>query len=137
MNELLVDIPENHTSEAEGAIRLLGGSGPQEGRVEVFHLNQWGTVCDDDWSIVDAFVVCRQLGYTTAVDAPVHAAFGPGRGPIWLDDVACNGRETNLSQCSHNGLAGSDCSHGEDAGAVCASKEHECTMRVFNEDYSS
>ena len=126
-----VDIPENHTSEAEGTVRLMGGSSPQEGRVEVFHLNQWGTVCDDNWSIFNAFVVCRQLGYTTAVDAPVNAAFGPGRGPIWLDKVACTGEETNLSQCHHNGLADSDCIHAFDAGAVSASEGHECTVYTF------
>lgn len=47
----------------------MDGSGPHEGRVEIWHDNAWGTICDDGWDWADANVVCRQAGYRGAVKA--------------------------------------------------------------------
>ncbi|XP_052791731.1 sushi, von Willebrand factor type A, EGF and pentraxin domain-containing protein 1-like [Mya arenaria] len=47
------------------AIKLRNGTTYLEGRVEVFHNDTWGTVCDDGINTNFAKVVCRQLGYPT------------------------------------------------------------------------
>ena len=109
-------------SVTDPGIRLVGGSGPHEGRVEVYHNGAWGTVCDDGWDLQDATVVCHQLGYGTARGALGFAAFGEGRGPIWYDNVRCSGSEANLTQCTHDGLGVHNCLHSEDAGVICASE---------------
>lgn len=49
-----------------GSIRLMGGSSNMEGRVEVCVDGDWGTVCDDGWSTVDANIACRQLGFSNS-----------------------------------------------------------------------
>jgi len=109
----------------------VGGDTPLEGRVEVFLLGHWGTVCDYNWDFIDAIVVCRQLGYPRTVEAPRYAAFGAGSGPSWYYSLYCTGTERNLAECSKSSSNfGSACSHSRDAGAVCSS-ECNCTIIVF------
>nr|XP_054748157.1 deleted in malignant brain tumors 1 protein-like [Lytechinus pictus] len=110
-------------------VRLVDGSEPHEGRVEVFYGATWGTVCDDDWDINDANVVCRQVGYSYgAFEAPRNSAFGAADGPILLDDLQCYGWEHSLFSCGHSGLANDNCNHRTDAGAVCLRKEKQVRL---------
>ena len=54
------------TQCSHGEVRLINGSVPNEGRVEVCVNSNWGIFCEDDslWDTEEAMVVCRQLGYT-------------------------------------------------------------------------
>lgn len=49
----------------DGEIRLMDGSNPLEGRLEVCYDRVWGTVCSDSWGQRDIAVACRQLGYSS------------------------------------------------------------------------
>ncbi|XP_030208381.1 deleted in malignant brain tumors 1 protein-like isoform X1 [Gadus morhua] len=120
---------EGETTEnsvADGEVRLVnGGNSSCSGRVEIFIQGQWGTVCDDGWGLPDAQVVCRQLGCGRGLSAEARARFGPGQGPIFLDDINCSGNESNLTQCGHSGLGSHNCDHHEDAGVVCEGETTE------------
>ena len=104
---------------SNGRVQLVGGATSREGRVEIWYNSQWNTVCDDDWDISDANVVCQQLGFQEAVTAHQSAHHGRGTGQILLDDLQCTGREASLLECSHRGINIHDCGHSEDASVTC------------------
>lgn len=57
-------ITEDGFSCEDGEVKLLEGQSMYEGRVEVCFNNKFSTVCDRNWDINDATVVCNQLNFT-------------------------------------------------------------------------
>ena len=113
-------------------VRLVNGATQYEGRVEVYHNGEWGTVCDDGWDLNDAQVVCSELGLGNAINATNRGFYGQGRGRIWLDNVECVGTERTIRNCSHRGwgiLYSS--SHYEGAGVKCVSGNILSSMMII------
>ena len=79
---LLVLYVHAAVAQREGDLRLMEGTRCGEGRVEVYHNDQWGTVCDDRFDLNEARVICRQLGYRGARAVRHRAHFGRGTGKV-------------------------------------------------------
>ncbi|XP_078614102.1 sushi, nidogen and EGF-like domain-containing protein 1 [Branchiostoma floridae x Branchiostoma japonicum] len=102
-----------------GTVRLVGGNSEFEGRVEINRGGTWGTICDGNWGIEEAQVVCREIGHGGAVAAFGSAHFGQGSGTIWLNNVDCAGNEDSLSTCPLLSDVTNTCTHADDAGVQC------------------
>ena len=59
-------------------VRLVGGSNDNEGRVEITHRGEWGTVCEKSFSTPDGNVVCQELGFGTASQIITDGRYGLG-----------------------------------------------------------
>ncbi|KAJ8027598.1 Lysyl oxidase-like 3B [Holothuria leucospilota] len=67
----------------------------------------------------DAEVVCRELGFKGAYAAILEARFGPGLGPVHVEEVGCFGNETSIFSCDYTESTVLQCGHEEDAGVSC------------------
>ena len=97
--------------------RLVNGSTPNEGRLEICYNNTWRTICENHWTDAYAEIACRQLGYSTigiryntlitVYDLHHNAGavyrrnayFGAGNGLILPHYLKCRGNESSLADC--------------------------------------
>ena len=54
------------------------------------------------------------------IKAYSSAAFGQGNGKIMLDEVHCNGKENDISECPSNDWFTNNCAHSEDVSVSCS-----------------
>ena len=114
-----------------GELRLNDGPTDAEGRLEVFHNGEWGTVCDDrldNRRNIAPQKACQFMGYATGQLIPRGTVSrAPDSQPIWLDDVRCFAGSNHwtgapaekLHHCYHAGWGNNNCSHDENVHLSC------------------
>ena len=127
-----------------GELRLADGPSTSQGRLEVFHAGEWGTVCDDqfDERVDDPRTLhdrrrfpnlapikaCQFMGYATGEMTPRgNISMAPPAQRTWLDDVRClddqphwtGSSPTKLHHCYHAGWGLENCTHEEDVHLSC------------------
>ncbi|EDO37716.1 predicted protein [Nematostella vectensis] len=90
------------------------------GMVELRYRNKWGEICDQDWDIKGARVVCRTLGYPDAIRYTFGDWFGRGTGFFWLNKVRCDGTEDSLELCARSNWGDVKCRSSQVAGVPVA-----------------
>ena len=53
----------------------------------MFHLGKWGSICDDEWDIREATVICRELGFDDVARGTHNSMFGPARRKCNIEPV--------------------------------------------------
>ena len=113
------DVSVSCIADSAEAVVLVGGGNPRVGRLEVFHANQWGTVCDNGFTDAAARVVCYSLGFGYVGRKVSIGLYDKGDGIIWLDNINCDGTERYIGECSHGDWRAHSCGHHQDVAVSC------------------
>ena len=111
------------------ALRLNNKKRGGEGNlVEVKLVNGgWGGLCADGFGLMEAEVVCRQVGHKTGARAVVRQASRSGE--VVVSSVSCRGNETSLADCSLK--TKEVCPSGQVVAVDCAKAVGECGETEF------
>ena len=80
--------------------------------------------------MVDANVVCNELGLGPAEVIHKSGHFGVGSGQVWLSGVECNGTEKQLRHCPSSGWGNNTCDHRNVVAITCG-KTHSNFPHLF------
>ncbi|XP_032446902.1 scavenger receptor cysteine-rich type 1 protein M160-like isoform X1 [Xiphophorus hellerii] len=102
------------------SVRLVQGTNRCSGRLEVKTNQSWSSVCEKDFDLQDAEVVCREI---SCGPPSVHqgALYGEAEGPVGSREFLCEGSESALLNCSSRKSSGrNSCSPGQAVGLTCS-----------------
>ncbi|XP_023206712.1 scavenger receptor cysteine-rich type 1 protein M130-like [Xiphophorus maculatus] len=102
------------------SVRLVQGTNRCSGRLEVKTNQSWSSVCEKDFDLQDAEVVCREIG---CGPPSVHqgALYGEAEAPVGSREFLCEGSESALLKCSSRKSSGrNSCSPGQAVGLTCS-----------------
>ncbi|XP_025100085.1 deleted in malignant brain tumors 1 protein-like [Pomacea canaliculata] len=86
---------------AQGKVRLVNGTAPWNGVLEMLYRGTWGQVCIYGIRKQEAQVVCRMLGFNTShVFTTSLLIDSVSYNYIIFDNLRCTGEETSLEKCS-------------------------------------
>ncbi|CAH8454162.1 unnamed protein product [Dicrocoelium dendriticum] len=121
VKSLTESLPVESTSPRDGDLKLIDGPSPTTGTVLVYRGYSWGRICDDHWTMLEAQVVCRQLGMGHALEAHRRNRYGSKIQATYLmDEVHCTGREQRLTDCRFSEWGAHDCKQNEEVGVKCS-----------------
>lgn len=126
---------DSNCTAPDSNIRLKGPANkPGTGVVQIRNANgQWGGVCDNDWDINDARVVCRSLCYNPAKALPGSIRFDTSNitEPMTIDSVNCVGTEASIVDCPKTAWvsAGGACQQSEKATVTCEEMDNSAPAR--------
>ena len=106
----LAELKKVFEPDLKQSIRLRGGQAPNQGYLEVHDAGKWLLVCDPNsqsWSIQQAQVACRELGYDEGASVTGGSLKFPGLRELLLETkrppkparIKCTGEEAKLKDC--------------------------------------
>ncbi|KAJ8026465.1 Deleted in malignant brain tumors 1 protein [Holothuria leucospilota] len=105
-------------------IRLVDGSEPHMGRVEIYYNGFWTTICEREWHYEESNVVCKQLGFIGADNTYYkHREISPDPFPI-LGRLECDVTHMQWTDCSSYDWNTIDCSLNTLVGVTCISEDY-------------
>ncbi|XP_055636056.1 protein bark beetle isoform X2 [Toxorhynchites rutilus septentrionalis] len=125
--ESFLDAESTEHQTPKSPVRLVGGISDHEGRLQVYTEGRWGTVCDYGWTMINAALVCHQLGLAlNPRDWRLLRSEVPGAGTsedVLLSNVRCTEHDIDITECrserASRGEFENSCSHENDVGVRC------------------